>query len=230
MAKEREDSPDLKESMEIGRDDVEEFPNYWPDAFDEEGREFKRVMQGFFLECKELHRLIMSAIALGLGLDERFFDSYVKGGDNTLRLLHYPPVKREVFERNKGQVRAGAHTDYGSITLLFQDTRGGLQVQTETGEWADVPPIEGTAVVNAGDLLARWSNERIRSTRHRVVEPPFKGEGDEYPARYSIPYFCNPDNERFIEALPGTFGDESEKKYPGVYSGEYLVQRLAVTY
>ena len=230
VAKDREGNPDLKESMEIGREGVEEFPNLWPDGFDAEGREFRRVMQDFFLECKDVHRLIMSAIALGLGLEEGFFDGYVKEGDNTLRLLHYPPVKREVFERNKGQVRAGAHTDYGSITLLFQDTRGGLQVQNEEGDWLDVAPIEGTVVVNAGDLLARWSNEKIRSTRHRVVEPPFKGEGDEYPARYSIPYFCNPDNEVFIEALPGTFGEGNEKKYPGVNSGEYLVQRLAATY
>ena len=230
VLKDRENNPDLKESMEIGREGVEGFPNRWPDEADEEGRKFKEVMRRFFLECQEIHRLVMSAIAIGLGLDERFFDDYVAAGDNSLRLLHYPPVKREVFERNRGQVRAGAHTDYGTITLLFQDNRGGLQVQTKAGEWKDVAPIEGTAVINAGDLLARWSNDKIRSTMHRVVEPPVPSEGDEYPARYSVVYFCNPDDEKTIDALPGTYGNGVEKKYPQVNAKEYLTQRLAATY
>ena len=122
------------------------------------------------------------------------------------------------------------HSDYGSVTLLFQDMRGGLQVQTAEGKWDDVTPIEDTVVVNAGDLLARWSNARVRSTIHRVVEPPAKGDGEEYPARYSIAYFCNPDFHKTIEALPGTFQDESEKKWPSINSGDYLVQRLTATY
>lgn len=82
-------------------------------------------------------------------------------------------------------MRAGEHTDYGSITLLFQDSRGGLQVKSPSGQFVDATPIEGTVVVNAGDLLARWSNDTIKSTLHRVVEPP-TGAGDPYPARYSI--------------------------------------------
>lgn len=189
-------------------------------------------MQDFFLQCKELHRLVMSAIGVGMGLGEAYFDDFVRVGDNTLRLLHYPPVKREVFEKNKDQVRAGAHSDYGSITLLFQDMRGGLQVQSLDGEWLDVTPIEGTVIVNAGDLLARWSNDTIRSTNHRVVEPPLREHGlDEYPARYSIAYFGNPDFHKTIEALPGTWENEkSGKKYESINSGDYLVQRLSVTY
>jgi isopenicillin N synthase-like dioxygenase len=224
--------PDLKESMEIGRDDEPAFPNRWPDRMDEEGAAFAREMRAFFLQCKELHRLLMSAIALALGLAEDFFDPYVRTGDNTLRLLHYPPVKRDVFVKNKDQVRAGAHTDYGSITLLFQDGRGGLQVQTKDGCWEDVAPIEGTVVVNAGDLLARWSNDRVKSTRHRVVEPPVVEAEmglDEHPARYSIAYFCNPDFDKQIEALPGTW-ETTGKKYPGVKSGQYLIDRLTATY
>ena len=234
VAKDRENNPDLKESFETGREGIQGQPNRWPDwEGDAEGKNFKEVMQGFYLQCKEVHRLLMSAIALGLGLDEQFFDQYVVKGDNNLRLLHYPPVKKEVFERNKGQVRAGAHTDYGSVTLLWQDGRGGLQVQSDNDEWKDVTPVEGTVVVNAGDLLARWSNGLIKSTKHRVVEPPTKlAEGiDEYPARYSVVYFCNPDYDRMIEAIPGTYGGErGEKKYPGVLTEDYLVQRLTATY
>ena len=233
---------DLKESFEIGREGEEAYPNRWPgeksghgdgkgeDSEDRDAAEFQRVMRAFFLECKELHRLLMSAIALGLGLDEHHFDDYVKQGDNTTRLLHYPPVNRDVFLQNKGQVRAGAHSDYGSITLLFQDSRGGLQVQADDGTWKDVTPIEGTVVVNAGDLLARWTNDKIKSTRHRVVEPPLRAEGDEYPARYSIAYFCNPDFDKEIDAIPRTFAAPEDRKYPSVNAGDYLERRLNATY
>ncbi|KAI4148138.1 MAG: hypothetical protein LQ340_005220, partial [Diploschistes diacapsis] len=234
VTKERAGNPDLKESIEIGREGVAGLPNRWPDfPEDEEGREFKEAMLGFYGKCKEVHRLVMSAIALGLGLGEDYFDGYVVKGDNNLRLLHYPPVAREVFERNRGQVRAGAHTDYGTVTLLWQDGHGGLQVQGDDGGWKDVVPMEDTVVVNAGDLLARWSNGRIRSTRHRVVEPPAElaGGAEEYPARYSIAYFCSPDYDKLIEAIPGTYGGElGEKKFPGVLTEEYLVQRLTATY
>ncbi|KAJ9638768.1 hypothetical protein H2199_006628 [Coniosporium tulheliwenetii] len=218
----REEVPDLKESLEIGRDDEVEYPNCWPDRFDDEGKVFRRVMNEFFEECKGLHGQIMRAVALGMGLEEEWFDG----------LLHYPEVERRVFQERKGQVRAGAHTDYGSITLLFQDDRGGLQVQSPDGTFVDATPILDTIVINAGDLLARWSNDLVKSTKHRVVEPPLKpGEevGKKYPARYSVAYFCNPNFNKWIDAIPGTFEEEG-KKYPGVNSGEYLVQRLAATY
>ncbi|KAL1966832.1 hypothetical protein VTN77DRAFT_3797 [Rasamsonia byssochlamydoides] len=230
----RNANPDLKESMEIGRDGVDDLPNRWPDHLDEEGKDFKRVMQNFFHLGQDLHMKVMRAIALGMGLPETFFDEFTNSGDNTLRLLHYPPVSKDVFRKNPGQVRAGEHSDYGSITLLFQDSRGGLQVRSPRGTFVDAVPIADTIVVNAGDLLARWSNDIIKSTRHRVVEPPVQEDNessDMYPARYSVAYFCNPNLDKFIEALPGTYGDGiGEKKYEGIHSGEYLVQRLTVTY
>jgi isopenicillin N synthase-like dioxygenase len=120
----------------------------------------------------------------------------------------------------------------GSITLLFQDSRGGLQVRSPKGTWVDATPIPGTIVVNAGDLLARWSNDTIKSTKHRVVEPPPKSEddgADSYPPRYSVVYFCNPNYDRMIEAIPGTY-EETGKKYEGIKSGDYLVRRLTATY
>ncbi|KAF6231496.1 hypothetical protein HO173_010248 [Letharia columbiana] len=232
VAKEREHGgEDLKESFEIGREFEEGHENRWPDKMDVEGAEFKLTMLGFFERCKEVQALLMRGIALGMGLDAGFFEDYVTMGDNTLRLLHYPPVAPGGFEGGK-RVRAGAHSDYGSVTLLFQDQRGGLQVERPEG-WVDVQPIQGSIVVNAGDLLARWSNDLIRSTKHRVVEPPLKGREveDGHPARYSVAYFCNPDFDKRIEALPGTWeGEKGGKKYEGVNSGEYLVQRLSATY
>lgn len=111
---------DLKESFEIGREGEPECPNQWPDEFDEEGKVFRSRMLSFHDLVKQLHMQIMQAIAVGLGIEEHWFDPFTDGGDNTLRLLHYPEVKSEVFKNNKNTVRAGAHTDYGSITCLFQ--------------------------------------------------------------------------------------------------------------
>lgn len=121
IAKQRElEGADLKESFEIGREGEEGHPNHWPDQFDDEGKQFKTHMLDFFEQCKHMHVQIMRAIAIGLGLEETWFDKFTDGGDNTLRLLHYPEVKSEVFKKNRNQVRAGEHSDYGSITLVRQ--------------------------------------------------------------------------------------------------------------
>ncbi|KAL2133173.1 hypothetical protein VTI74DRAFT_2781 [Chaetomium olivicolor] len=229
----RNSIPDIKESFEIGREDVPEHPNNWPTETGELVG-FKATMTDFFAQLKDLHTSVMRAIAVGMSLPETYFDRFVCDGDNNLRLLHYPPVRKDLFTINPGQVRAGEHSDYGSITFLFQDDKGGLQVKSPNGAFVDATPIEGTCVVNAGDLLARWSNDTIKSTIHRVVEPPRKEggkqEGEEYPARYSIAYFCNPNYKDFIEAIPGTYATEADKKYEGINSGDYLVQRLKAMY
>uniref|UniRef100_A0A093Y301 Gibberellin 20 oxidase 1 n=1 Tax=Talaromyces marneffei PM1 TaxID=1077442 RepID=A0A093Y301_TALMA len=203
-------NPDYKETMEIGREGVEGLPNKWPDCFDAEGRDFTSVMRAFHDTCKELHMQVMRAIALGMGYEETFFDEYTDVGDNTLRLLHYPPV-------------------------LKSDDIGGLEVKSPQNTWVRAVPIKNTIVVNAGDLLARWSNDTIKSTNHRVVQPPAaSGSSTEgsglYPTRYSVAYFCNPNFDKTIEALPGTYGNVSEKKYEPIKSGDYLTMRLAATY
>ena len=226
--------------MEIGREGVPGLPNRWPDGSvsdsvnDDEGKSFTSDAKSFFLQCKDLHILVMRAIALGMSLPESHFDSYTDAGDNNLRLLHYPAVSKSVFVNNPDQVRAGAHSDYGSITLLFQDDVGGLEVQSPQDTWVRATPVQEAIVVNAGDLLNRWSNGLIKSTRHRVVQPPMReggDEGDMYPERYSIAYFCNPNFDRVIEALPGTYGEEKgERKWEPIKSGDYLVMRLSATY
>lgn len=106
--------PDLKESLEIGRDDQPETPNMWPSG-DEEATEFKKEMMAFFETCKRLHMQVMRAIALGMAIEETWFDGFTDAGDNTLRLLHYPGVAKSIFKRDDGQiqVRAGEHSDYG---------------------------------------------------------------------------------------------------------------------
>lgn len=104
----------------------------------------------------------------------------------------------------------------GSITLLFQDMAGGLQVLSPNGNFVNATPIEDTIVVNAADLLARWSNDTIKSTKHRVVEPPAPAASGVHPARYSIAYFCNPNFESYIDAIPNTVDETKGKKYPGI--------------
>jgi isopenicillin N synthase-like dioxygenase len=118
--------PDLKESLEIGRDDQPETPNMWPSG-DEEAAVFRKQMMGFFETCKNLHMQVMRAIALGMGIEERWFDEFTDAGDNTLRLLHYPGVSKTIFKRNDGQlqVRAGEHSDYGMVTMA-QDLHSAL--------------------------------------------------------------------------------------------------------
>nr|POF13687.1 upf0676 protein [Quercus suber] len=204
---------DLKESFEIGRDDDPAFPNRWPSTDDADADAgFRAHMQRFFAQGATLHAQLLSALALALRLPNAdWFARFCDARDNTLRLLHYP-----------------------------RDAAGGLQVQAPgtAGEFVDAPPVPGTVVVNAGDLLARWSNDVVRSTKHRVVQPPQPpagdGEAGEWcAARYSIAYFCNPNADAWIDAIPGTFEDGIEgrgKKYPAVRSGEYLVQRLTATY
>jgi len=239
IARLRASNPDLKESMEIGKEGVEGMPNQWPDRFGgEDDVSFTKTMKHFFLTCSDLHANVMRAIGIGMGLEEDFFDEYTAGFDNTLRLLHYPPVKKSIFKDNPTQVRAGEHSDYGSITLLFQDSVGGLEVKSPKGTWVRATPIPDTIVVNAGDLLSRWANDTIKSTNHRVIQPPPKeGEMDDadqpdstFPARYSVAFFCNPSFDKTIEALPGTYETEAAKKYPAVNSGDYLEMRLAATY
>jgi len=124
-------------------------------------------------------------------------------------------------------------SDYGTITLLFQDDRGGLEVLSPKGGFVPATPIPDTIVVNAGDLLQRWSNDVIRSTEHRVVSPRTPPEDDHFPARYSIAYFCNPNWDATIECLDGCYGDAQggqEKKYTPINTHEYLVSRLKATY
>ncbi|KNZ77167.1 UPF0676 protein [Termitomyces sp. J132] len=187
-------------------------------------------MLDFYQTCHNLHVYVMRSIALGLDLDEDFFDKKIDEQCHNLRLLSYPPIKTSLLQ-DENQARAGSHSDYGTLTLLFQDSVGGLEVQNpHTGNFVPATPIPGTIVINVGDLLARWSNDILRSTLHRVVAPPAKQINDDEaitPLRQSIAFFCNPNFSAEVACLPncGTVA-----KYPSVNTGDYIVGRLAVTY
>jgi len=231
IAELRAKAPDFKETMEIGRDWDKTWKNQWPQESDTPL--FKQTMLDFYQTCHELHVHVMRAIALGLNLEGTFFDQKIDQQCHNLRLLSYPPIKTDLL-LNEGQARAGAHSDYGTLTLLFQDSVGGLEVQNpRTKEFQPAPPIPGSIVINAGDLLARWSNDVLRSTLHRVVAPPAKKISDTKgitPHRQSIAFFCNPNFDAEIACLPNCSGPGNEAKYSPVTTEEYIVGRLAVTY
>ncbi|OAL25226.1 hypothetical protein AYO22_05103 [Fonsecaea multimorphosa] len=230
----RASNPDMKEALDVGLERIEgAADNKWPGEIDRGIVEMKLVIQGFFERCRQTQVVVMRAIALGLGLEERYFDALVDEADNTLRCLHYPPARAEVFERSKDAVRAGAHSDYGALTLLFQDDRGGLQICSPNGRFVDATPVPGTIVVNAGDLLSRWANDKIKSTVHRVVQPPMSPDalvGDLYPSRYSVAYFCNPNLDTVIQALPGTWEETGLQKYEPITAREWLMRRLILSH
>lgn len=228
IAKMRESAPDYKESMEIGREADAEWKNMWPK--ESEAPEFRGTILGFFQTCHELQAQVMRSIALGLDLEETFFDNKVDQQCHNLRLLSYPSVKRSLLNA-EGTGRAGAHSDYGTLTLLFQDQVGGLEVQNpHTKVYHPATPIPDTIVINVGDLLSRWSNDVLRSTLHRVVSPPpTPSDPDTVPGRQSIAFFSNPNFDAEIACLPTCKGTEGEK-YEVVTTEEYIVGRLRMTY
>lgn len=144
--------PDLKESLEIGSDEgryrKKAFENEYPDKA---LPGFGEAMRQFYEQCDALHHALLQAIAEGLGVEKEFFKDRITTGDHVLRLLHYPAVSKAILDKDPA-VRAGSHTDYGTVTLLFQDGSGGLQVKNPQGEWLNIAPIEGAIVINAG----RW--------------------------------------------------------------------------
>jgi len=214
--------------MEIGRDWDKNWRNHWPQESDAPG--FKQTMLEFFQSCHELHCIVMRAIALGLDLDETFFENKINEQYHNMRLLSYPPIKTSLLMKD-GQARAGAHSDYGTLTLLFQDNVGGLEVQNpHTKHFQPAKPIPGTIVVNSGDLLARWSNDILRSTLHRVVAPPTANADGMTPHRQSIAFFCNPNGSAKISCLPNCHWPGNDAKYTPITTEEYIVSRLSDTY
>lgn len=189
-------------------------PNQWPSW----QPLFKPTIQAYIEAVDALARRIVSAFAVGLGLAPDYFDADFARPTTFLRLLHYPP---QPVSRADDEFGSAPHTDYGCITLLAQDDSGGLQVRSAEGTWLDARPIPGTFVLNAGDLMPRWTNGRFKSTPHRVIN---LSGGD----RYSIPYFYDPSMDAVVQPLP-PFANEPAKFAPVRY-GDYLMERLNKNY
>jgi len=158
-------------------------------------------------------------LALYIGLEEHYFDDYMENGSSILRPIHYPAIIGEP----KGAVRAAAHGDINLITLLMGASASGLEVQAKTGEWVEVTALPEQLVVNVGDMLQRLTNNKLRSTIHRVVNPPKK---DWNKPRYSIPFFAHPKAEMPLNCLDICIDEKNPKAYDDITAGMYLDERL----
>jgi isopenicillin N synthase-like dioxygenase len=212
---------DLKEGYKIGRDLSADHPlvkagtplhgpNQWP--ADLPG--WRETMTAYYNAMEALGREMLHAFALALDLPETYFDAWLTAPMTTLGPLHYPPQTGNITE---AQIGAGAHTDYGCLTLLAQDNAGGLQVRNAAGQWVDAPPIQGSFVVNIGDMMERWTNGVFTSTLHRVINI----SGRE---RYSLPFFFDPDFHTPVACLDTCRG--AGAKFPPTTAGQHLLDKI----
>jgi isopenicillin N synthase-like dioxygenase len=220
-AKDHKDA-DLKEFWHVGRElpaghsyAKDMAPNVWP----KEVEDFREVYLRLFDAFDAAGLRILSAIARYLKLDPHFFDDTVKDGNSVLRLLHYPPIGADA-----PGIRAGAHEDINTITLLLGAEEGGLELLDKSGEWLAVGIAPGELVVNIGDMLQRLTNKLLPSTSHRVMNPPPERRGF---ARFSMPFFLHFRPDYLIETLPETITADRPNQFPEpITAHEFLQQRL----
>jgi len=213
---------DLKEFWHFGQDVVGndklkvEYPN---NVEVSEIPHFNSIGMETYKMLEKTAIYVLRALSLYIGLDELYFDEYVTNGNSILRPIHYPPIQGEP----KGAVRAAAHGDINLITLLMGASASGLEVQNKKGDWIPVTALPEQLVINVGDMLERLTNNKLRSTIHRVVNPP---KEDWEKPRYSIPFFTHPISEMSLNCLPECISEKNPKAYDDITAGEFLTVRL----
>lgn len=217
---------DLKEFCHIGQELVEErlkdygYPaNIWPD----EVPEMQKAGVETYRRLEQTGAVLLQAIALHLGLPENYFDEKVKDGNSILRPIHYYPIENPDGVPSDA-VRAAEHGDINLITLLMGASADGLQVLRQDGKWIPITALPNQLVINVGDMLERLTNGVLKSTIHRVVNPPRELMNT---PRYSIPFFMHPRSEMSLAALPECVSDSNPKQWEDITAGEFLDQRLA---
>ena len=213
---------DLKEFFQLGQELPVDHPAYNAAAQDPQVAEvpaFSEKGRELFREFQRAGTQLLQAIALHLGLDEHYFDGFVRHGNSILRAIYYPPIQSEP----KSAIRAEQHEDINLITLLVGASAGGLQLLNSAGQWLDIVPEEDEIVVNVGDMLQRHTNNYLKSTTHRVVNPPRE---EWHTDRLSIPFFLHPVSEMDLSALPSTVSASNPLAYEPITAGEYLDERL----
>ncbi|AZI21348.1 isopenicillin N synthase family dioxygenase [Chryseobacterium taklimakanense] len=213
---------DLKEFWHFGQYLAEnsKYSDVYPDNVTvAEVPKFNEVGKKAYQMLEKTGKYVLRALALYLGLDEFYFDQYIAEGNSILRPIHYPPITQEPEDA----VRAAAHGDINLITLLMGAQGRGLQVQNHDGEWIDAIAQPDELMINVGDMLSRHTNNKLKSTIHRVVNPDRELWGT---SRYSIPFFMHPVSEMKLDALEGTYDENNPKLYPDTTAGEFLHERL----
>ena len=213
---------DLKEFFQFGQTVVDNDPireEYPPNVTVTEVINFTPIFFKAYRSFEASGNQLLRAIALYLGLDEKYFDPFVHNGNSILRAIHYPPITREP----KSAIRAEQHEDINLITLLIGASADGLEILSKQNEWVPVTSLPEQIVVNVGDMLQRLTNDKLRSTTHRVVNPPRELWG---APRFSIPFFLHPKGTMSLACLPGCIDAAHPKAYPDATAGEYLDERL----
>ena len=216
------EAADLKEFWQVGQPHppVERDPAHFPSNESVAERpEFQATAVRTFEALEELGQTVLRAIALHLGVQENYFEPWVKGGNSILRAIHYPPITSEPDTA----VRAGQHEDINLITLLVGASASGLEVLRNDNTWIPITALPEHIVVNVGDMLQRLTNHRLKSTTHRVVNPP-RSEWNK--PRFSMPFFCHPQPDMRLDAMPHLVPFGEEPKDAPISAGEYLDQRL----
>lgn len=213
---------DLKEFWHFGQyvsNDTELEKEYPKNVVVDELPDFNKVGKEAYLMLEKTAKYVLRALALYLDLPETYFDEYIKNGNSILRPIHYPPIEVEP----KNAVRAAAHGDINLITLLMGAHGKGLQVQNREGEWIDAIAREDQLMINVGDMLSRLSNNKLKSTIHRVVNPPRELWGT---SRYSIPFFMHPISSMKLDCLDNCVNQKHPKLFEDITAGAYLNERL----
>jgi isopenicillin N synthase-like dioxygenase len=212
---------DLKEFWHFGQIITEANKAIYPDNIHvDELPEFLSIGLEAYKGLENTGRYMLRAIALHLGLEENWFDAHIHEGNSILRPIHYPPITSEP----KDAVRAGQHEDINLITLLIGASADGLEVLNKQNEWVAVTALPDHIVVNVGDMLERLTNNQLKSTTHRVVNPP--REKWDTP-RFSIPFFLHPRNEMKLDCLPSCIKEGEQAQYTPITAEDFLNQRLA---
>ena len=212
---------DLKEFWHFGQVVNEGNKDIYPDNIPvDELPEFLSIGLEAYKGLENTGRHMLKAIALHLGLEENWFDAHIHEGNSILRPIHYPPITSEP----KDAVRAGQHEDINLITLLIGASADGLEVLNKQNEWVAVTALPDHIVVNVGDMLERLTNNQLKSTTHRVVNPP--REKWDTP-RFSIPFFLHPRNEMKLDCLPSCIKEGEQAQYLPITAEDFLNQRLA---
>jgi len=213
---------DLKEFWHFGQYvDADEKEKYgYPDnVLVEELPKFNEIGKQTYKMLEKTAKYVLRALALHLGLKETYFDNYIENGNSILRPIHYPPIKEEPKEA----VRAAAHGDINLITLLMGAQGRGLQVQNHKGAWIDAIAQPDELMINVGDMLSRHTNNKLKSTIHRVVNPPKELWGT---SRYSIPFFMHPVSDMKLDVLENCIDEDNPKLFEDITAGEFLTERL----
>jgi isopenicillin N synthase-like dioxygenase len=223
--------PDMFEAFTVGNDNIDYSdpfyaaeshrlfaPNIWPD----EPAKLRSAVNGYFCEAHRVALTMTDIFAPALGLPEGYFRPFVDRSTTTMRVINYEPVGNDCGKNEtKGQpdsMRMGAHSDYGVVTVLYADAVPGLQVMSKSGVWVDVVPDAGALLINLGDMTAEWTNDRWRSTLHRVVPCADR--------RRSVAFFLDANYDKTIECLPSCTDSQNPPKYQPVNAGEHLMAKF----